>query len=451
MGVGRASVREALGWLQVRGLIETRPGAGSYVVRDVAARLGPEPGGRSPGAPLPAADASPSALLQARLILEPAVARLAAARRPDAGPVEELLAVMEASTDAADPAARARWSDADRRFHRQVAAAAGNPVLLALADHVAALMDEPLWRRLRDESITDPGHTVLQLAEHRLIWAAIAEGDPGRRRAARRPAPPPRAPLHGARLTPPTERTLPMTFPGIIPAVITPFDAEDRVDVAALEANVAHLLERGVHGLIAAGTMGEAGSLTQDGAAHGHRDRRARRAGAVPVLAGVSAGATRPGRGQHAARAGGRGAGRHVPAAAELRGTPDEHVAFFAAVAPRAARHGLQQPRGERHRPHAARHRRLADAVPGRRRDQGVLRRRAPHPRAPEPHAPAGPRRRRRLGARGLRHGRHGLGVRRGQRRAGGVRRAARADAGRRASPPRARPTAGSCPSRGWT
>ncbi|CAA9499301.1 MAG: hypothetical protein AVDCRST_MAG13-2162 [uncultured Solirubrobacteraceae bacterium] len=89
-----------------------------------------------------------------------------------------MLGVMEASTDAADPAARARWSDADRLFHRQVAAAAGNPVLTALADHVAALMDEPLWRRLRDESITDPGHTVLQLAEHRLIWAAIAEGDP---------------------------------------------------------------------------------------------------------------------------------------------------------------------------------------------------------------------------------------------------------------------------------
>ena len=178
MGVGRASVREALGWLQVRGLIETRPGAGSYVVEDVADRLGTDGSGPAPSSPLPAADASPSALLQARLILEPAAARLAAERAPSDPEVDELLAVMEASTDAADPAARARWSEADRRFHRQVAAAAGNPVLLALADHVAALMDEPLWRRLRDESITDPGHTVLQLAEHRLIWAAIAEGDP---------------------------------------------------------------------------------------------------------------------------------------------------------------------------------------------------------------------------------------------------------------------------------
>jgi len=178
MGVGRASVREALGWLQVRGLIETRPGAGSYVVGDVLERLGPDPADRPAAWVPPTADASPSALLQARLILEPAVARLAAERRPAGARVEELLDVMAASTDAADPAARARWSDADRAFHREVAAAAGNPVLLALADHVAALMDEPLWRRLRDEAIADPGHTVLQLAEHRLIWAAIAEGDP---------------------------------------------------------------------------------------------------------------------------------------------------------------------------------------------------------------------------------------------------------------------------------
>jgi DNA-binding GntR family transcriptional regulator len=38
-------------------------------------------------------------------------------------------------------------------------------------------MDEPLWRRLRDDSIAVPGRTELQLAEHRLIAAAVAEGD----------------------------------------------------------------------------------------------------------------------------------------------------------------------------------------------------------------------------------------------------------------------------------
>ena len=124
-----------------------------------------------------------------------------------------------------------------------------------------------------------------------------------------------------------------MTFPGIIPAVITPFDADDRVDVAALEANVSHLLERGVHGLIAAGTMGEAGSLTQD-------ERRTvvetvvrRAAGAVPVLAGVSAGATRLAvANTRLAREAGADGVMCLPPL-NYAGSPDEHIAFFAAVA----------------------------------------------------------------------------------------------------------------------
>ena len=52
-----------------------------------------------------------------------------------------------------------------------------------------------------------------------------------------------------------------MQFPGIIPAAITPFTADDEVDVAALRANLEVLVEAGVGGLVATGTMGEAGSL----------------------------------------------------------------------------------------------------------------------------------------------------------------------------------------------
>jgi 4-hydroxy-tetrahydrodipicolinate synthase len=55
-----------------------------------------------------------------------------------------------------------------------------------------------------------------------------------------------------------------MRFPGIIPAAITPFDADGTVDVPALEANVRALVDAGVHGIVATGTMGEASSLTLD-------------------------------------------------------------------------------------------------------------------------------------------------------------------------------------------
>ena len=81
-----------------------------------------------------------------------------------------------------------------------------------------------------------------------------------------------------------------MRFPGIIPAVTTPFGPGGEVDTAALRANVAALLDAGVHGIVGNGTMGEAGSLTGD------ERRRVLETiveavdGAVPVIAGASSG-----------------------------------------------------------------------------------------------------------------------------------------------------------------
>ena len=54
------------------------------------------------------------------------------------------------------------------------------------------------------------------------------------------------------------------TFPGIIPAVVVPFAEDDSIDVDALRANVTHLIDGGVHGLVVNGTMGEAGALSDD-------------------------------------------------------------------------------------------------------------------------------------------------------------------------------------------
>ena len=168
--VGRASVREAIAALQVQGVIETRPGSGSFVAADAAERL-PAPAG------LPH-DASPSDLLETRLLIEPAIARLAAERGRTDAVCERLLAAMEEAADPADPAARHGWNESDRLFHQRIAELTGNPVLAGIAGHVAALMDQPLWQRLRDDSIATPGRTSIHLAEHRMIYEAIAEGDP---------------------------------------------------------------------------------------------------------------------------------------------------------------------------------------------------------------------------------------------------------------------------------
>jgi dihydrodipicolinate synthase/N-acetylneuraminate lyase len=79
-------------------------------------------------------------------------------------------------------------------------------------------------------------------------------------------------------------------FPGIIPALTTPFDAAGAVDVAALERNAGALLDAGVHGFVATGTMGEAGSLTTEERSTVVRAAVRAADGRVPVIAGVSSG-----------------------------------------------------------------------------------------------------------------------------------------------------------------
>src|SRR3954464_3073559 len=100
-------------------------------------------------------------------------------------------------------------------------------------------------------------------------------------------------------------------FEGIIPAVPTPFDASGAIDETALERNVAAYLDAGVHGLVANGTMGEAGSLSTE-------ERRT-------VVAAIGRGAG----GASARAAGGRG--RVI--AGVSAGTPSAAIAFAADAA----------------------------------------------------------------------------------------------------------------------
>jgi 4-hydroxy-tetrahydrodipicolinate synthase len=124
-----------------------------------------------------------------------------------------------------------------------------------------------------------------------------------------------------------------MRFEGIIPAVTTPFDAAGEVDATALRANVEILLDAGVHGLVATGTMGEAASLST-------AERRTvveavadAAGGRVPVIVGVSAG-TPAGAIALASDAAAAGASAlmMLPPLG-YRGDAEEVVAFYGAVA----------------------------------------------------------------------------------------------------------------------
>jgi dihydrodipicolinate synthase/N-acetylneuraminate lyase len=124
-----------------------------------------------------------------------------------------------------------------------------------------------------------------------------------------------------------------MRFPGIIPAVTTPFDASGAIDFDGLSANVSALLEAGAGGIVATGTMGEAGSLST-------AERRAVVAavaravdGRAPVIAGVSAGtpAAAIALAADAAEAGAVALMMLPPLG--YRGDADEIVAYYRSVA----------------------------------------------------------------------------------------------------------------------
>jgi 4-hydroxy-tetrahydrodipicolinate synthase len=122
-------------------------------------------------------------------------------------------------------------------------------------------------------------------------------------------------------------------FPGIIPAVTTPFDPAGALDLQALERNVGALLEAGVHGFVATGTMGEAGSLSAAERAAVVRAVVAAADGRVPVIAGVSAGT--PGASVAYARDAAEAGAEAIMLLPPLgyHGDDREIIAFYAAVA----------------------------------------------------------------------------------------------------------------------
>src|SRR5438067_1867648 len=80
---------------------------------------------------------------------------------------------------------------------------------------------------------------------------------------------------------------------GILPAVITPFDSQERIDYIAWQKVIDHQIGAGVHGLFFAGGQGEFFSLTSDERREIMRECVAMVGGRVPVYMGTGAVTTR--------------------------------------------------------------------------------------------------------------------------------------------------------------
>jgi DNA-binding FadR family transcriptional regulator len=163
LGVSRNTVREAVRALVHTGLLEARPGDGTYV---------------RAASPLPAAlqrlarrwDALDA--LEVRQMLEREGAVLAATRRT-ASDVAAIEAALARRTEAADAGDRDGYVEADLAFHRAVIAAAHNTVLTTLYGDLTG----PLRASIAEVLAYDPDFD--QREQHQALSRAIADRDPG--------------------------------------------------------------------------------------------------------------------------------------------------------------------------------------------------------------------------------------------------------------------------------
>lgn len=166
--VGRGSLREALRILEVHGLISLRsgPGGGPEVIavnpRDVA---------RTFSLYLHLSRATIRELTEARLFLEPMIARMAAETREPEG-MKRLQEALdyEASVPKNDP----RYIFAGNNFHYVLATMSGNAVI----DLIATALKELYTTRVVGGGLVNDLDQEKLRSDHRKIGMAIIKGDP---------------------------------------------------------------------------------------------------------------------------------------------------------------------------------------------------------------------------------------------------------------------------------
>lgn len=159
--VGRAAVRRVLAECKQLGLVTQVVGSGTYAVQP----------------PLPAAMGavlSPAQLMEARLVLEPALVPLIIRNATAAD-----LAALEACCDAADAAADLpAFEAADGAFHLGLARATHNGFLIETAGQMSLARDGAEWGGLKRRSAT-PERRVSYGRQHRALLGHLQDREAG--------------------------------------------------------------------------------------------------------------------------------------------------------------------------------------------------------------------------------------------------------------------------------
>lgn len=164
LAVGRREVRRALEVLESEGLIWRKQGKGTF--------LGSEP--RKAGSAVNSLlnQTDPGEMCEARALLEPRIAGLAALRATPEQ-IKGMHALCDRIDNAGDDDARELWDEA---LHRMIGQAAGNRLLFGLCEIFEEVRRDETWRGLRERA-RSATLVATYSQQHWAIVSAIAARD----------------------------------------------------------------------------------------------------------------------------------------------------------------------------------------------------------------------------------------------------------------------------------
>jgi GntR family transcriptional regulator, transcriptional repressor for pyruvate dehydrogenase complex len=167
LGVGRSTLREAMGSLAFIGAIETRQGSGTYV----GAREN-MPVGKLIGLGLMLQGSKVEEVIEVRRTLEVETARMAAERHTEQDR-EELEAIMSRMADSASEPAKAATYDV--QFHVLLARATHNTVMMSLINGMRTMLEAWITKAVNREPVVEE-----IVREHNEVLRSVFQREPDR-------------------------------------------------------------------------------------------------------------------------------------------------------------------------------------------------------------------------------------------------------------------------------
>ncbi|MPW15603.1 FCD domain-containing protein [Paraburkholderia sp. CNPSo 3157] len=175
LGVSRSTVREAIQRLVTRGMLETKPGSGAYVVQRQPARLS------APWLQLVAENPPLRAeTLEFRLVFECAAARFAA-QRSTAEELDRLQAILVKMRNAVEAHDVDAEAIVDGEFHTALTAASHNRMLDQFYASVITMLREHIAANTFDATLNNANafrQSAMRLNQHESIFFAVRDRDP---------------------------------------------------------------------------------------------------------------------------------------------------------------------------------------------------------------------------------------------------------------------------------